>query len=71
MLYGGAKLALLVVRLLRGEQAETPLQRQDWPALATLTLLGGMVGPVATGTRQCSHRESAAGASPEPEPKRS
>jgi len=39
-----------VVRLLRWKQAETPLQRQDWPALATLTLLGGMVGPVATST---------------------
>jgi drug/metabolite transporter (DMT)-like permease len=47
LLYGGATLALLVVRLLRGKQAETPLQRQDWPALATLTLLGGVVGPVA------------------------
>ena len=39
-------MALLVVRLLWGKQAETPLQRQDWPALATLTLLGGVVGPV-------------------------
>jgi hypothetical protein len=39
-----------VVRLLRWKQAETPLQRQDWPALATLTLLGGMVRPVATST---------------------
>ena len=47
LLYGGATLALLVVRLLRGKQVETPLQRQDWPALATLTLLGGVVGPVA------------------------
>jgi len=32
-----------VVRLLREKQAENRLQRQDWPALATLTLLGGMV----------------------------
>jgi drug/metabolite transporter (DMT)-like permease len=47
LLYGGATLALLMVRLLRGVQAETPLRRQDWPALATLTLLGGVVGPVA------------------------
>lgn len=47
LLYGGATLALLAVRLLRGKQAETPVGRQDWPALATLTLLGGVVGPVA------------------------
>ncbi len=47
LLYGGATLALLVVRVVRGKGAETPLQRQDWPALATLILLGGVVGPVA------------------------
>jgi len=47
LLYGGATLALLLVRSLRGRQAETPLSRQDLPALATLTLLGGVVGPVA------------------------
>jgi drug/metabolite transporter (DMT)-like permease len=47
LLYGGACLALLVVRLLRGTEAETPVGRQDWPALAALTLLGGVVGPVA------------------------
>ena len=47
LLYGGASLALLVVRLLRGTQAETPVGRQDWPALAALILLGGVVGPVA------------------------
>ena len=47
LLYGGATLALLAVRLVRGKQAETPIHRQDWPALATLTLLGGVVGPVA------------------------
>ena len=47
VLYGGATLALLVVRLVRGKGAETPIHRQDWPALATLTLLGGVVGPVA------------------------
>ena len=46
LLYGGATLALALVRLVRGKGAETPLQRQDWPALATLTLLGGVVGPV-------------------------
>jgi len=47
LLYGGATLALLAVRTLRGTSAETPLSRQDVPALATLTLLGGVVGPVA------------------------
>ncbi len=47
LLYGGATLALLVVRLVRGKGAETPLQNQDWPALGALTLLGGVVGPVA------------------------
>jgi drug/metabolite transporter (DMT)-like permease len=47
LLYAGAMLALLVVRMLRGTQAETPLSRQDMPALAALTLLGGVVGPVA------------------------
>ncbi len=47
LLYGGASLALLIVRLVRGKGAETPIHRQDWPALATLTLLGGVVGPVA------------------------
>ncbi len=47
LLYGGATLALLAVGLLRGTQAETPVGRQDWPALAALTLLGGVVGPVA------------------------
>jgi drug/metabolite transporter (DMT)-like permease len=47
LLYGGATLALLVVRLVRGTSAETPVNRQDWPALAALTVLGGVVGPVA------------------------
>lgn len=47
LLYGGATLALLSVRLVRGTQAETPVGRQDWPALAILTLLGGVVGPMA------------------------
>ena len=48
LLYAGAGLALLAVRLLKGRSpAETPLQRQDWPALAGLTLLGGIVGPLA------------------------
>lgn len=47
LLYGGATLALLMVRTLRGTQAETPLSSQDMRALAGLTLLGGVVGPVA------------------------
>jgi drug/metabolite transporter (DMT)-like permease len=47
VLYAGATLALLAVRLVRGTQAETPIRREDWPALGALTLLGGVVGPVA------------------------
>lgn len=47
LLYGGATLGLLAVRLSRGTQAETPVTRQDWPALMALTLLGGGVDPVA------------------------
>lgn len=46
-LYGGATLALLAVRLLKGTEAETAVNRQDLPALGALTLLGGVVGPVA------------------------
>ena len=47
LLYAGATLALLAVRLVRGTRAETPIRREDWPALWALTLLGGVVGPVA------------------------
>lgn len=48
LLYAGAALASLAVRLIQGRaQAETPVQRQDWPALVGLTLLGGVVGPLA------------------------
>jgi len=47
LLYGGASLALLVLRTLRGTVAETSLRPQDMPALAALTLLGGVVGPLA------------------------
>ncbi len=47
LLYAGATLALLVVRLFRGTRAETPIRREDWPALGALTLLGGVVAPVA------------------------
>ena len=47
LLYGVATLALLAVRLFRDTEAETSVGRQDLPALAALTLLGGVVGPVA------------------------
>jgi drug/metabolite transporter (DMT)-like permease len=48
LLYAGAGLALLAVGLIQGRaQEETPVQRQDWPALVGLTLLGGVVGPLA------------------------
>ena len=47
LLYAGATAALLVVRLVRGTSAETPVIRRDLPALAALTLMGGVVGPVA------------------------
>jgi len=47
LLYGGASLALLVMRTIRGTRGETPLSRHDLPALAALTLLGGLVAPVA------------------------
>ena len=47
LLYGGATLALLALRLLAGDRAETPVSRQDWPALGALTLFGGVVGPLA------------------------
>jgi drug/metabolite transporter (DMT)-like permease len=48
LLYAGAALALLAVRLVKGQsREEASLQRQDWPALTGLTLLGGVVGPVA------------------------
>ncbi len=47
MLYAGATVALLAVRLIRGTRAETPVSRRDIPALAALTMLGGVVGPVA------------------------
>lgn len=48
LLYAGAALALLALRVLKGRSTtETPVQRQDWRSLAGLTLLGGVVGPVA------------------------
>jgi drug/metabolite transporter (DMT)-like permease len=47
LLYAGASVALLAMRLIRGTRAETPVSRRDIPALAALTVLGGVVGPVA------------------------
>jgi drug/metabolite transporter (DMT)-like permease len=47
LLYAGATVALLAVRLIRGTRAETPVSRRDIPALAALTVLGEVVGPVA------------------------
>lgn len=47
LLYGGATLALLAVRACGGMRAETFVYRRDWPALAVLVVLGGVVGPVA------------------------
>ncbi|MEB3323586.1 MAG: EamA family transporter [Synechococcaceae cyanobacterium] len=47
LLYGGASLALLLVRRCRpGRADETPVLRRDMPALLALTLLGGIVGPL-------------------------
>jgi drug/metabolite transporter (DMT)-like permease len=54
VLYGGASLALVPVALAqprpRGRHradTETPVRRADWPALMALTVLGGVIGPVA------------------------
>ncbi len=47
LLYAGAAVALLAVRLVCGTRAETPVSRRDGSVLAALTLLGGVVGPVA------------------------
>jgi drug/metabolite transporter (DMT)-like permease len=47
LLYAGAALALLLVRRPRdGADQETPVLRSDLPALAALTVLGGIVGPL-------------------------
>jgi drug/metabolite transporter (DMT)-like permease len=48
LLYAGAALALLSVRVLKGvAHDKTAVQRRDAPALAGLIGLGGIVGPVA------------------------
>ncbi|MCT0219885.1 DMT family transporter [Synechococcus sp. CS-1329] len=47
LLYGGAAIALVVVRGVLGhQQEESPVQRRDLPPLLGLTVLGGMVGPI-------------------------
>ena len=51
LLYAGSGLGLgawLLLRALRPRagDAEAPLQRQDWPALAGAVLFGGVLGPV-------------------------
>ena len=47
LLYGGASVALLVLRAVRRPRGETPVGRADLPPLALLTLLGGVVAPLA------------------------
>ena len=47
LLYGGASVALLVLRAVRRPRAETPVGRADLPPLALLTLLGGVAAPLA------------------------
>jgi drug/metabolite transporter (DMT)-like permease len=46
LLYGGAGLALSLLRRRRGGAPEAPLRREDRPSLAAIVVLGGMVGPV-------------------------
>lgn len=46
LLYGGAAIALSLVRRRRTTNQETPVLRADLPALVALTALGGMVGPL-------------------------
>jgi drug/metabolite transporter (DMT)-like permease len=48
LLYAGAAFALLVVRgVVRDHEQEYQVQRQDLPPLLGLTVLGGMVAPIA------------------------
>jgi len=46
LLYGGAALALVGFGRLLPRDVSTGLDRRDTPALAAITILGGMVGPV-------------------------
>lgn len=48
LLYGGAALVLWPLRLVQPTATqEAPVQPSDWKALAALTLLGGVIGPLA------------------------
>lgn len=48
LLYGGAALMLWPLQLLKaGQSQETPVQKSDWGGLVILTLLGGVIGPLA------------------------
>ena len=48
LLYAGAAFALLVVLgVVRDHEQEYQVQRQDLPPLLGLTVLGGMVAPIA------------------------
>lgn len=53
LLYAGASLALLLIRGVRrglptdSRTKESPVTRSDWLPLASLTLMGGVVGPLA------------------------
>jgi drug/metabolite transporter (DMT)-like permease len=46
LLYTGAGLGLLGIRIGLGSRNETPLQRKDWPWLGGAILFGGILGPV-------------------------
>ena len=48
LLYGGAALVLWPLRLVQpAATQEAPVQPSDWKALVALTLLGGVIGPLA------------------------
>jgi len=48
LLYAGAALGLLLIRSIKGRSTdEAPVQRGDWPALIALTVVGGVIGPLA------------------------
>ncbi len=46
LLYAGAGMGLLALRLIFGSRNETPLQYKDWPWLGGAILFGGILGPV-------------------------
>ena len=48
LLYAGAALGLLFIHIVKGRSSdEASIQKEDWPALIVLTLVGGAVGPLA------------------------